>query len=66
MLKILLGIIIGIFLILLIIYSGGGDVIKKIGKEVQHIGTKSNELEKDLKRAKKGAMKAIENWREGE
>ncbi len=64
MLRILLGIIIGIFLTLLFIYSGGGDIIKRIGKDVQHIGTKSNELEKDVKKAKEGAMKAIENWRE--
>lgn len=64
MLKVLLGIIIGIFLILFFIYSGGGDVIKKLGGNIQYIGTQSNELEKDLKRAKKGALKAIENWRE--
>jgi hypothetical protein len=64
MLKVLLGIIIGIFLILLFIYSGGGDIIKRIGKDVQHIGTKSNELEKDLKKAKDNTLKAVENWRE--
>ena len=64
MLRILLGIIIGIMLVLIFIYSGGGDLIKKLGKEAQHIGTKSNELEKDLKEAKEGAMRAIENWRE--
>lgn len=65
MLRILLGIIIGIMLLLIFIYSGGGDVIKRLGKEVQNIGTKSNELEKDLKKAKDGALKAIDNWREG-
>ena len=64
MLKVLLGIIIGIFLILFFIYSGGGDIIKRIGKDVQHIGTKSNELEKDLKKAKDNTLKAVENWRE--
>ncbi len=65
MLRVLLGVIIGIMLLLIFIYSGGGDVIKRLGKEVQHIGTKSNEIEKDLRKAKDGALKAIENWREG-
>jgi H+/gluconate symporter-like permease len=64
MIRILIGIIIGMMLVLIFIYVGGGDVIERAGKEVQKIGTKSNQLERELKTAKDDALKAIENWRD--
>lgn len=60
-LRVLLGMVLGIFIFMLFLFFGGAEYLKKFGQRTEEAGVKLERYEKDLKEAvEKAKERAVE------
>lgn len=58
--KVMLGILIGVFVLILFVYFGGSRYVKSFGTKTEEAGEKLEKIEKEMREKAKGAKKSVE------